>query len=105
MKEQDRLAVSTDPRLAVAEHARALFQQVVPGGLYIIHLVTQMVDPALAIAFEELRDRRTLAERFEQFDLRIRQFDKDGRHAMLWLRDGGRQARPQPVTIDRARRL
>lgn len=60
MQKQHRLAVRADLRLAVPKHPRAFGFQPVAGFANIINLVTDVVDAAIGIAFEKLRDRRAL---------------------------------------------
>src|SRR5262245_25442766 len=75
MQEQHGLAVGADLRLAVSEHPRTLCLELVPGGADVVDLVADMVDPAVRIALEELRDRRGLSERLEELDLGVGQRD------------------------------
>ena len=50
MQEQHRLAVRTDLRRAVAEHARALRDQLVARSDDLRHLVANVVNAAIGIA-------------------------------------------------------
>jgi hypothetical protein len=49
--------------------------------------------PPSGLFSQELRDRRIRAERLQQLDLRVRQFDERHRHAMLGHRVGGIETR------------
>src|SRR5215469_5870714 len=71
MQEQHRLAVCACPRLAVSEHPGAGRFEMIAGGENIIDFVAEMMDPAIWIAFKEVRNRRALAEGLEQLDLGI----------------------------------
>src|ERR1051326_8189794 len=59
-----------------------------------------MVDTAVRIALEELRDRRILPERLEQLDLGVRQRDEHGGDAVLGLRHRRRHLRAQRLAVD-----
>ncbi len=100
MQKQHRLAMRADFRLAVAEHARALCLQGIAGGADVGHLVADVVDAAVGIAFEEFGDRRALAERLQQFDLGVGQRDEHGGDAVVGLLHLGRDFRAQRVAID-----
>ena len=104
MQEQHRLAVRADLRVAVAKHARALRLQLVAGGDDVIDLVADVMNAAVGILFDELGDRRILAERLEKFDLGVGQLDKHDRHAMLGLRQRLRHLGAQRIAVD-GRRL
>src|SRR5262249_44300857 len=58
MQEQHGLAVRAGPRLAVAEHARALRLERVARGADVVDLGADVMDAAVGIALEEFRDRR-----------------------------------------------
>ena len=105
MKEQHRLAVGADLRLALAKNPRALRHEPVARFPDVGHLVAEMVDAAVGVAFEESGNRRLVAEHAEQLDLGVGQLDEDRGHAMLGLIDLIGDLGPQRVAVDRGRRL
>src|SRR6185369_17165380 len=72
MQEQYRLAMCADFRLAIAEHASARRLELVARGADVVDFVTDVMDAAVGIALEELRDGRILAERLQQLDFGVR---------------------------------
>ena len=52
------------------------------------------MDAADRIALEEGGNRRRVAERLDQFDLAVRQFDEDGRDAVLGSGTGSETCAP-----------
>src|SRR5690606_32196758 len=87
MKEQYRLAMGTDLRFPVAQYAHALGLETVSCGDDVVYLVAEVVDAAVGVARKEPGDRRIVPQRFEQFDLGVRQGDEHHGHPVLWLRD------------------
>ena len=61
MQEQHRLAMCADLGFAVTEHARAVFNHPVAGGLDVRHFVAQVVNAVIGIVFEEGGDRRLVS--------------------------------------------
>ena len=72
-----------DARLA--EHARALALELGLGRVDVGHLEADMMLPAARVLLEELRDRRSLAQRLDQLDLAVRAYRRS------------RPARPAPA--------
>src|SRR5437763_1631858 len=103
VQEQDRLAVGADLRFAVAEDARALVLEPVAGGADVVDLVADVMDAAVRIALEELRDRRALPEWRQQLDLRVGQDHEHGGDAVIGLPHGGRYLGAQAVAINGGR--
>ncbi len=66
-----------DLRLAVAQNAGAARLQPIAGREDVVDLVAQMMNGAARIFGDEAGDRRIFAERLEQFDLGVGQFDED----------------------------
>src|SRR6185503_3774904 len=89
--------------ISVAEHTRALGPHLVAVGENIVDLVADVVNAAVGIAFEKLRDWGILAERYEQLDLGIPQRDKNRVHAVIRLRHHGGHVRAERVTVELAR--
>ena len=83
VEKQHRLAVRADLRGAVAQRAGAGLRQLIPRGDDVVDLEAQMVHAAVGVVPQILRDRRIGAERLQQLDLRVRQFDERHGHAML----------------------
>ena len=54
-------------------------------GQNIINLIADVMNPARRVLFEKSLDRAVVAQRIEQFNLGVRQFDEHDRHAMIWL--------------------
>jgi hypothetical protein len=63
------------------------------------------MDAARGVLFEETSDRRSVAQRIEQFDLGVGQFDEDDGHAMVRLVLRGADLGAQRVAILRRRGL
>src|SRR6185437_2206204 len=103
MKKQNGLAVRSDFRFAIAEHARALSSERVAGGADVRHFVADVMDAAVGILLQELRDGRVFAERLQQFDLRVGKCDEHSRDPMLRLRDLRRHLGAQGVAINHGR--
>ena len=61
MQEQHGLAMRANLRLATAQHARALGHEPVAGGQNVVNLVADVVDAAIRVALQELRDGRVRA--------------------------------------------
>src|SRR5580698_452872 len=105
VQKQHRLTMSADFRVSVPEHAPAGSFELVAGGDDILNLIAEVMYAAVRIAIEKLGDRRVRAQRMQEFDFRIGQFDEDDRHPMigLWLR--GRDAGAQRFAINQRRLL
>src|SRR5205085_4713878 len=92
------LLVSAQPRLAIAEHSRAFRPQPIPRFDDVVDLVADVMHSASRIAVEKGLYRRGRAERFEQFDLGIRQHDEDDGNAMrrqrAWFGDASAEGNP-----------
>src|SRR5262249_32753097 len=71
VQEQHRLAVRADLGHAVAEHPRTFFDQGIAGSDDVADLITDVMNAAVGIAFQEFRDRRRLAKRLDEFDLGV----------------------------------
>src|SRR5208282_1555125 len=99
VQEQDRLAMGADLRLAVAEHPRALGLELVAGGDDVSDLVAEMMHAAFGIALEEFCDRRIGAQRMQQFDLGVGEFDERHRHAVVGLGLRGGDMRAERLAI------
>src|SRR5690349_9259315 len=95
MEEKHRLAVRTDLRLAVAENACAFRYQKITSRDDIRYLIAYMVDTAIGVAFNKFRDRGSIAERLDEFDLGVWQRRKHGDHSMLRQRHGRRNLRTE----------
>src|SRR5690349_18521791 len=105
MEEQHRLAMRADLRLAVAKHARAFLDQLVTRGEDVDHLVADMMNAAVGIALDELRNGRSLAQRLDELDLGIGQRHEHGDHAVLGQRHGVRNRGAECAAIDLCRLL
>ena len=96
--------MGTEARLAITEHSRAFCPQPIPRSYDVFDLIADVMHSARRIAREKGPHRRGRAERFQQLDLRVRQFDKDDGDAMhrerAWLGD----ARAQNLSVCGARR-
>ena len=69
MEEQHRLAVRTDLGLAIAEHPRAFLHQRITRRENVRYFVADVMNAAVGVALDELRNRRVLAERLYEIDL------------------------------------
>src|SRR5438045_208268 len=78
--EEDERPMRADARLA--EHPRTLGFELGLGGVDVGHLEADMVLPAERVLLEESHDRRALAERLDQLDLRIGSVDETHAHAL-----------------------
>src|SRR6478672_2060413 len=85
--EEDQRPMGADARLT--EHAGALGLELGLGGVDVGHLEADMVLPAERIALEELHDRRVLAQRLDQLDLRIGRVDEADADALRGEVEGG----------------
>src|SRR3546814_20992397 len=65
-----------------AEHPRALRVQIGDRGGDVGHLEAEMVLPARRVLLQECRNRRVLAQRFEQFDLAVGRIDAADAHLL-----------------------
>src|SRR5204862_508534 len=88
--------VRAEARLAVAAHAGALGAQAVAGRDDVVDLVTEVMHAAARVLVEKAANRRIGAERLQQLDLRVRQFDKNNRHAVRRQRLRRRCCRTPP---------
>ena len=86
--------------VAVAEHARALLDQDIARGDDVGHLIADVMDAAVGIALEKLRDRGRLAERLDEFDLGVGQRHEHGDDAVLGQRHGRRNLGAERRAID-----
>ena len=100
MQKQHGPAVRALLRLAVAKHARALRFERVAGRADIGNFIADVVDAAFGIALQEFGNRRRVAKRFDQLDLRVWQSDEDRGHAMLRLRHGRRDLGTKRLAIN-----
>src|SRR5207237_837045 len=82
MEEQHGFVVGTEPWLAVPEHPGACGAQPIAGGDDVVDLVAEVVHTAVGVALEKAAHWRIYAERLEQLDPRVRQFDEHHRYAM-----------------------
>jgi uncharacterized ferritin-like protein (DUF455 family) len=101
VQEEHRLVVRAVPGLTIAQHARTACLELVARGVDILDLVADMVDAAVGIAREESRDRRLLAQRLQQLDLGIGQFNEHDRDAVRRQRLGGAHLGAHHVAIER----
>src|SRR6476659_10385333 len=85
--EEDQRPMGADARLT--EHAGALGLELGLGGVDVGHLEADMVLAAERIALEELHDRRVLAQRLDQLDLRIGRVDEADADALRGEVEGG----------------
>src|SRR5262249_55725132 len=85
VKKQNGFAVRADFRLAVAKNARALRFERVTGGTDVRNFVADVMDAAVGILLEELRDGRFGAEWLQQFNLGVGKRNEHGRYAMFGL--------------------
>src|SRR5262249_31693373 len=97
MKKQDRFAVRTDLRFAVAENARTLRLELLTGHANVRYFVANVMNAAVGIALKEFCDRRVRSQRLAELDLGIWQRGKDPRNAGAELRGPWRQFGPQRV--------
>src|SRR3984957_8908823 len=71
------------PPPAVADHPPARRAQAIARRPDIGDLIADVMHAAVGVAREKTAHRRALAKRLEQFDARIAELDKNGRHAVL----------------------
>src|SRR5262249_7167389 len=83
MQEQHGLIMGAETRLPIAEDPGSLAAKPIARSDDVIDFIAQMVHAACRIAFEKGAHRRSVAERLEQLDPRIRQIDKDHRDTMV----------------------
>ena len=95
------LSCAPSLRLAVAEHAGAAGAQPVAGGEDVVDLVADMVHAAGRVLVEKAAHRRIGPERLQQFDLAVRQLDKDDRDAVRRQRVRLRHAGAERVAVER----
>ena len=99
VQEQDRLAMGANLRLAIAQHTGAFALELVAGGENVINLETDVMHAAIGIFFEKFGDGRTGAQRLQQFNLGVGQFDKHHGDAMGGLRKRPGHFRAKAVTV------
>ena len=85
MQEQHRLAVRPDLRVAVAQDPGALGLQLVAGGEDIVDLEADVMNAAVRVALQELRNRRGLAERLQEFTDTHPEFETAVERFATWL--------------------
>src|SRR5215510_13887904 len=71
MQKKYRFAVGADFRLAVTQHTGALGFEHVSGRANVPHLVAEVMDAPVRIAFKKFSDRRVSAQRLKKLDLRV----------------------------------
>jgi hypothetical protein len=86
--------VRTDLRLAIAQNPRTFRLQVVTGCNDVVHLVAHVMNAASRALLKESGNWRPFAERLQQLDLGVGQFDENHRHAVVRL--GLRRRHPGP---------
>src|ERR1041385_9415299 len=86
MQEDHGLAMRADARLARSGNRGALRPQLVPSSVNVFDFIADVVHAAIRILLEEIRDRRIVAQRLEQFDLRVAEIDEYRRHTVIGLR-------------------
>src|SRR3984957_14665730 len=86
VQKQHRLTMSADFRVSVSKHAPARSFELVAGGDDVLNLIAEVMHAAVRIAIEKLGDRRVRAQRMQEFDFRVGQFDEDDGHPMIRLR-------------------
>ena len=105
MEKQHRLAVGADPWHAVAEHARALADELVARRDDVGHVIADVMDAAIGVALDEFGDRRGVAQRLDELDLGIGQRHEHGDYAVLRQRHGAGDFRAECAAIDFGRLL
>jgi hypothetical protein len=80
VEEEDRRSMSTDARFA--KDTRTFSFEVRLGGMDVGNFEADVMLTAERILFEELENRRVLAERLDQFDLTIGRIDKADTHTL-----------------------
>ena len=97
--------MSANFRLTRSQNTRAIGQQFVTRDQNIIHLVTDVVNPAARVLVQIARDGRVVTQGIKQFDLCVRQFNKNNRYAMIWLVLWRIDLGPQSACVLRGGRL
>src|SRR3954468_14329383 len=96
MQEYHRLVMGAQSRFPVAQYPSTRRAQPVACCDNIVDLVAEMVHAAGRVFVEKAAQRRIGAERLQQFDLAVGQFDEDNSHAMrrqrLWRGNAGAES-------------
>src|SRR5689334_14525861 len=100
MQEDHGLAMRADARLARSGNRGALRPHLVPSSVNVFDFIADVVHAAIRILLEEIRDRRIVAQRLEQFDLRVAEIDEYRRHTVIGLRHFLRDISAQRVAVD-----
>lgn len=85
MQKQHWLPVGSNLRLTITQYSGPVRQQLVARCNDIIHLVANVVNSARSVLFQKFCNRRIVAERFKQFDLRVGQVDENRADTMIGL--------------------
>ena len=75
--------MGADLGLARAQHPRAGGFQVIARRDDVIDLIADVVDATRRVLFQKAIDRAVIAQRMQQFDLGVGQFDKDHGHPVI----------------------
>src|SRR5262245_4611150 len=86
MQKKYGLAVGADFQLAVTKHTRALSFEHVSGRANVPHLVAEVMNASVRIAFKKFSDRRIRSQRLKKLDLRVGQRYENGGNAVVRLR-------------------
>jgi len=85
VQEQNGLFMGPDLWLTIPQHTGTCRFKMIARRDDVVHLITHMMNATRWVFIQEPLDRAILAQRIQEFDFCIRQFDKNDRHAMIWF--------------------
>src|SRR4051794_12591816 len=100
MQKQHWFAVCADLRNPVAKHPRTLPDQGIARSDDIGDFIANVMNSSVGVAVQKLGDRGSFAQRLDEFNLGVRQGDKDGNNTMLWQRHRCRNLRAECRAIN-----
>ncbi len=99
MQEQNRFAVGTDLGFARSKNPRTGFLKVIARGENVVHLITDVVNAARRVLVQKSLDGAVFAQRIEQFDLGIGQFDEHHGYTVVGFILRGTNLGPQRAAV------
>ena len=102
IQEKDRFAMRPGFWAPIAKDAGACPLQLLARGKNVGDLEAEMMNRTTRMFIQKFRDRRLRAERFDQFDLGVRELDENHAHAMLRQGHGRAHLGAQRIAIEGA---